>query len=437
MDVKYSTGQLYNTKRTYTFPRSVCNLCIWISDSRTNFENSPDTGILGKGISRIFNLILNYIIKLCILGGLLISMYPLFIILNVFICIGLIIISPIISLYWDILDYIFSSIIYNRYSQSKLFSLLKIIIKDFLIDVTIQFILCCLCVIIQPFLSLFFFIYSHIHFILRYIYDLFFYYVIKYFGKIPLTDSYVAWRISGPHLFRERFFDISNKDLMSLVIAEIEKMMMNHYLDTMTKIINEPNDSLNATRNIFELLNINIGDNPDISSSINFYQNLLKKQIKSQDKYPELSYNIKVKFSEERLDNVKNLIEAYLRDYTSKNDLSFELNKYEDRKIEQLTENILKNIFGNRILETLDDVDKIVHLESMFDSNLDEISQRIFENPRYDDRVFVEKKVGKEKEIKIPNIAYFRDLFNYYSPLFLNIDVLNREEKEKLLNKNN
>ena len=57
----------------------------------------------------------------------------------------------------------------------------------------------------------------------------------------------------------------------------------------------------------------------------------------------------------------------------------------------------MKNIFGYNILETLDDVDKIVHLESAFENNLDEISQRIFENPKFDDRLFIEKRVVKEK----------------------------------------
>ena len=87
-------------------------------------------------------------------------------------------------------------------------------------------------------------------------------------------------------------------------------------------------------------------------------------------------------------------------------------------------------------METLDDVDKIVHLESAFENNLDEISQRIFENPKFDDRLFIEKRVVKEKEIKLPKIAYFRDVFNYNSDLFLNLDLLDEKERKKLLNKN-
>ena len=433
--VDSSNGKLYPSKRTYTFPRSICNLITWIKDSRTNFENSPDTGILGKGVSRIFNLFLNYVLKLFILGGLLIGLYPLFIIANIIICIGLFLISPIMAVSWVFLDYIFSAIIFNRYSKSKFFSLLRIIIKDFFIDTIYQFICCLLFLIIQPILSILFIIYAHIHFILRYIYDFFFYYILKFLGKIPLTDSCIAWRISGPHLFRERFYDISNKDLMSLVIADIESIVLDHFYKEMGKIINSPFDSLNIVRKSFNLLDIVINTRYEISDSIAFYQKLLKKQIIGQNKYPVLSKNVKVKFTEERLENVINLVESYLRDYTSKNDLSFELNKFEDKKIEKLTRQILENIFGKNIFMTLDDVDKIVHLESVFDNNLDEISTRIFENPKFDDRVFVEKKAEKEKEIKVPKIAYFRDVFNSDSPLFLDLDLLNKEEKAKLLNK--
>jgi hypothetical protein len=59
LSVDPSTGILHPSERTFTFPRSVCNLITWIKDSRDNFENSPDTGILGKGVSRIFNVTLN------------------------------------------------------------------------------------------------------------------------------------------------------------------------------------------------------------------------------------------------------------------------------------------------------------------------------------------------------------------------------------------
>ena len=428
-----STGIISDSGRTYTFPRSLSNLIIWVFDSREKFEKSPDTGILSKNSSRIFNLILNYIIRLTIFGLLLIILYPSLIIINIIICLGLIIISPIAAPLWVLLDYIFSIIIYNRYDKIQLFNIIRIILFEFLFRTIFQFLFCSISLIFQPILSIFFLFYSQIHFILRYIYDFFFYLILKYLGKIPLTDSCIAWRISGPHLFRERFYDISNKDLINLVIAEVEKMVLNEHVKKIREKLNEPKNIFYQVQNVYGIIKLNISLNDEILRSINYYEDLLNKQLKKEDKFPSLSPYIKIKFSEERLDIVKNMVESYLRNYTDKNDLSFEINKYEEKQYEQLTEKILKNIFGNDILQTLDDIDKIVHLESIFENNLDEISQRIFENPKFDDRLFINKKEKKESVIKLPEIAYFTNIFKYEGMLNINLNLLSDKELKEFI----
>ena len=248
-----------------------------------------------------------------------------------------------------------------------------------------------------------------------------------------MTDSKIAWRISGPHLFRDRFYDISNKDLMNLVIAEIEKMVMKNYSNIIKEKLNEPRNNFNKMQKVYDLVKLKIYLDSEISKNIYFYDDLLEKQIKKEDKYPYLSDNIRIKFTEERLDTVKNLVESYLRNYCAKKDLSFELNKFEDKKFEKLTEKILKNIFGYDIFQTLDDVDKIVHLESVFETHLDEISQRIFENPKFDDRIYINKKVEKNEIITFPKIAYFEDVFTFGGKLYLNLTILSEEELKELI----
>ena len=401
ISIHSDTGIVYDSCKTYTFPRSFGNLITWVFNSREKFEKSPDTGILSKNISRIFNLILNYIIRLTILGLLLLCAYPALIVLNIIICLLLMLISPFVAILWDLLDYIFSIIIFNRYDSLKFFNIIRIILFEFIISTIFQFLFCSICVIFQPLLSIFFLVYSQFHFIVRYLYDFIFYYILKCLGKIPLTDSFIAWRISGPYLFRDRFYDISNKDLMNLVIAEVEKMVMGNYSRIIKEKLNEPRNIFNKMESMYNIIKLNIQLDNEITKNIRFYENLLMKQIEKEDKYPYLSFYIRVKFTKERLDIVKNLVESYLRNYSSKNDLSFELDKFEERKYEQLTEKILHNIFGYDILQTLDDVDKIVHLESVFETHLDEISQKIFENPIFDDRKYVNKKEEKEVILKM------------------------------------
>ena len=95
-EIDYYNGKISKVKKTYTFPRSISNLFVWVIESRKNFESAPDTGILGKGCTRIFHLFLNYILRLFCLGVLLIIFYPTFIIINIFTCLCLIILSPLL-----------------------------------------------------------------------------------------------------------------------------------------------------------------------------------------------------------------------------------------------------------------------------------------------------------------------------------------------------
>ena len=222
-------------------------------------------------------------------------------------------------------------------------------------------------------------------------------------------------------------------DLINLVIGEVEKMVLNNHVKIIKEKLNEPKNIFNKVQSVYNIIKLNIALNDDILRSINYYEDLLYKQLKKEDKYPSLSNYIKIKFSEERLDIVKNLVESYLRNYSAKNDLSFELKQYEEKQYEQLTEKILKNIFGNDILQTLDDVDKIVHLESIFETNLDEISQRIFENPKFDDRLYVNKKEKKEIIIKFPEMAYFKNVFFQNGMLNINLNILSEKEIKELI----
>ncbi len=84
-------------------------------------------------------------------------------------------------------------------------------------------------------------------------------------------------------------------------------------------------------------------------------------------------------------------------------------------------------------MQTLDDVDKIVHLESVFKTNLDEISQRIFEDPKFDDRIYIHKSVEKSEIISFPRIAYFEDVFSYIGKLYLNLRLLSENELKELI----
>ena len=422
-------GTVSKSKKTYTFPKSVYNLVIWVMESRNKFESTPDTGILGKGCTRIFNLFLNYILKLLILGSLLITCYPTFIIANCIFCLCLIILSPLIITLWILLDFLFCVIIYNRYDSLKCLPLIRIILIEFLLGFGIQFIGSFLSIIIQPLLCLFFFVYSQIHFIIRYIYDLLFYCVFKCLGKVPESDNCMAWKISGPGLFRDRYYDISNRDILSLVIGELEKRVMNNYKNKMREILEAPKREVEDIKLTYNTIGLDYRINNEIESVINYYIYELNEIIRRRNFYPEC--NVKVKFTEERIENVRNMVEYYVREYSKDKDISFELDKWEEKKIEKLAENIMITIFGNHIFEPLKSSDKIVHLKSSFKNELDEITTRIFENPLYKDKIYVEERPKENnKYVGNPTFATFGQVF--LGNLFLDLSLLDKKEKDEL-----
>ena len=420
------TGRIEKTKETITFPKSIYNLWIWIMESRRNFESIPDTGILGKSCTRIFHLFLNYILRLLILGSLLITLYPSFIILNTIICFCLIIYSPILIVFWILLDFLFCLIIYNRYDKLKAFPLIRIIIFDFMIGFIIQLITSLLSIILQPFLAIFFFLYSHIHFLIRYLYDLFFYSIFKCLGKVPETNNCIAWLIAGPGLFRGRYYDIKNKDILSLVIGELEKRIMKNYNNKINELLDEPNNTIQEIQKVYKKIGLNYSTNRSINDSISFYKEKLKNQIKKRDFYPEC--HVSIKFTEERLEEVKNMIELYIKEYSKLKDISFELDKFKDKKFENLTHEIMKEIFDINIFETLQNNDKVVHLQSVFKNELDNITTKIFENPKFDDRIYIEERPKEKKVINFPDFAEFYQIFEGY--LNLDLSLLKNEKKD-------
>ena len=427
-----NNGRVSKSRQTYTFPRSISNLWIWIMESRREFERAPDTGILGKGCTRIFHLFLNYVIRFLIIGSLLITLYPSSIILNFTICFCLIILSPILVTIWILLDFLLCIIFYNRYDKLKCFPLLRILLFNFCFSFIIQLIGSILSVVLQPVLSIFFLIYSHIHFILRYFYDLFFFSIFKCLGKVPETNNCIAWVVGGPGLFRNRYYDLKNKDILNLVIGELEKRVMANFKKNMEKNLDMPADTITNIKKVYNKIGLDYRMNTEINQSISFYKEILRNQIKERKFYPECHVN--VKFTENRISEVKSMVELYITEYSKMHDISFDLDKYEEKKVENLAENILKAIFGHNILEPLQSTDKIVHLKSVFKNELDNITTKVFENPIFDDKIVVEDRPAESQDVRLPDFANFKSVF--HGDLNLNLSYLNYEEKNNLFKKN-
>ena len=434
-DINPSTGEKFDIDKTVTFPGSLRNLWIMVQESRKNFENAPDTGILGKGCMRIFHLFYNYVLILFFLVLLLTIFYPLIIFATIILCLFLIILSPILIMIWIVLDYLFTLIIYNRFDEDlNIMPIFYVFVIELAFGFFFQLISIFVLIVFQPILSLFVFIFAQIYFFFRILLNCFFISIIACFGRVPQSDSCVAWQTSGPGLFIERYYDISNQDIIYLVIGYLENIILEEFRKNMEKMLESPKTQIVEINQIFGMLGFDFVLTEEFDDSIEFYKQKLNSQIKKYNKYPIC--NVNVKFTEERLQDIKYMITLYVSEYSKSHDISHEINKY--KKLDLFVEEILKTIFDYNILSPLENSEKLTHLKSVFENEIDVIAKKIFENPYFQDKIIVEENIDDKNnpikgDLKSPTTATFEQVFK--GDLNLNFSPLSEREKEHILSK--
>jgi len=439
-DINYENGIIYECNEAYTYRKTLNNIWLSICNSRKEFEESPDTGLFGKSFYRIINLIYNYFIMLIIIGGIVFIFYPIVIIVCFILSICLFLCSPILGFIGIIFEYLFNLLIYDSKSGNSFLPLIVTIFYNLLIRFIFQFILCIIFLIFQPIISFLILIYAQIRFCLRKGYDYIMYYIIKWIAKIPESDTCIAWKTNGPSLFRSRYSDINNSDIICLCIGKIEEMVLNEFYNNVNYKLDEPNRNIQININsIYSSINMRYNSDNIINSSINFYKRKLTEQINERKQlYPKIENDEhSVKFTSKRLFLVKGLITKYLIEFSKVNDINFIFKNHIEfgGKIENITDYLLKEIFGNQIMETLEEYDEIVYLAPQSKTVLDNIAKKIFEDPYYQDKKIIEDRSNKKKEeiVDFPKFSTFTDIFENYSPITLNLNLLSIEERRNLL----
>ena len=241
-------------------------------------------------------------------------------------------------------------------------------------------------------------------------------------------------QIRGPEIHVDRYYNISNIDIIQLVRGYLEKITLDNYKNKIENILESPKKQIKEINGIFGKLGFNYVLTENFEDSIRFYKKKLNSQLDSKDIFPYCSLN--VKFTKERLQIVKNMISIYVTEYAKVYDISNELKIY--KNINNFIEHILKSIFGNSILVPLEIVGKYTYVKSACNNEIDLIAKKIFENPYFQDKIIVEEinedKINKTKDIlDEPNAANFEQVFK--GDLNLSFYPLSNSEKEQLFNK--
>lgn len=191
-------------------------VALWsgIFKSRQAFEDAPDTGLLGKVVTRFFNLFWNYLFRGVVGTTLIMIGQPLLTFLNVPLSIVLLatpmLWAPILSL----LAYLFCILIYDFMKPRDTgfccpaFPLLAglVQISGGLLQLLLFLIMACLLPVLNALFAFF-------RLVLNFFwccYDTFmFYTIVRRCARVPDSDSFAARRISGPGLANNFYYQIS------------------------------------------------------------------------------------------------------------------------------------------------------------------------------------------------------------------------------------
>ncbi|KAL0279520.1 UNVERIFIED_CONTAM: hypothetical protein PYX00_001058 [Menopon gallinae] len=248
LELSQVNGTLFPRKSSVT--STLCSRlnALWrhISKSRTHFETKPDTGFIGKGMTRHLNRVWNYIVK-GLLGTLLWTvLFPVICIVissfSIFVAVTAIVWMPVFTF----LLHIFMAVIYDLDSpdpsRNKYFSVLEAIVWNILIQGCVQPIAAVLVAcIVCPVITLIILAIGVSRYGVRLAWDaMVFHLIIKKRGRIPASDSFVVKRISGPGLANDYYYQIKPEQALASLEAKMELDELSAYQHEMEQIIMQP-----------------------------------------------------------------------------------------------------------------------------------------------------------------------------------------------------
>ncbi|XP_063709490.1 uncharacterized protein LOC134837994 isoform X3 [Culicoides brevitarsis] len=248
LELSQVNGTLFPRKTSIT-PTMVSRLVeLWrhISKARTKFETEPDTGFIGKGITRQLNRLYNYVIKGFLGTFMILFLFPLLCIVVSGTSIFFALTAPLWIPFVTIILHIYIMLIYdidcpddNRNRFAIVFEAIgwNILAQGVLQPIAALFVGGIIC----PFLSVCVLIVGFIRYWFRIFWDsVMFHLFIKKVGRIPASDGFAVRRIAGPGLFQDYYFAIKPEQALAAFEAKMELDELQAYQHSMETIICQP-----------------------------------------------------------------------------------------------------------------------------------------------------------------------------------------------------
>lgn len=364
-----------------TLKYNLTKLCKSISGNRKKFEESPDDSFFGKNCARIFNIFYNYILKTITAVVVFMIFYPIIILVWSIFWTMIFITCYIWGLFGIIFFTIFNFLIFDidTPQDSNGLGLIPTIFYTILFKSIIQLLITLFLIISQPIASIMIIFIGLIRLLLRSVYDIFMFIIIWIFAKIPISDSFLAWKISGPGLSRQYYNHIELGDALTLVHAELEKCELLTFKSLIYSVLEDPLNKAIDLQTKFFKYDLKFEPNQELEASIGIYKKILSKQIYERlSLFPSVN---NIKFNVEELTTLKISSRDYIRDYITSHRMEYLFDYFKIYKNSwgKLSELILQSAFGPQILESLTDLDYKIEIKREENLDFDEVKVSIIE----------------------------------------------------------
>ncbi|CAH1793364.1 unnamed protein product [Owenia fusiformis] len=374
------------SSKTQTLVSRLRSLWQHVRQSRTTFEATPDTGFLGKSLTRQFNRVWNYFFKGA-LGtvGLVLFMPPLCILVSL-----LSLLAGVTSPIWvpiiTTLIHLTACLVYDfdhpDSGGNKWFKLFDAVIWRLLILGCLQPIAAVIAAfIVLPLTSFTIVLVGVLRRGCRAFWDtIMFHLVIKKRARVPASDSFIARRIAGPGLASNYFYQIKPEQALAAFESCLELHELKAWRDATLKLIEQPlTEYSDFVTKVFQPFSASLSSHGIFESLKKETHNLtqaLKHKMDERKRMlhtglnSELKSKIKLTGRELKVTIAlcSKLIESFYPEHVLSRHLKSQEQFWEENDLEPydwqgLTKQILSDVFSPSFLTPLEDTDTCFKLQ--------------------------------------------------------------------------
>ncbi|XP_060827871.1 uncharacterized protein LOC132913490 isoform X1 [Bombus pascuorum] len=223
-------------------------IALWrhISKSRTHFETEPDTGFIGKGMTRHLNRLWNYGVK-GLLGTLIILfVFPVVCIVtslgSLLIALTAVLWMPLITLALHAFMALIMDLDSPEPSRNRYLVIMEALVWNIGTQGCLQPIAALIvALVLCPIISFVILTVAVIRYWIRVVWDTtMFHLVIKNRGRIPASDSFVVKRIAGPGLTSDYYYQIRPEQALAAFEAKLELDELLAFQQETERLITQP-----------------------------------------------------------------------------------------------------------------------------------------------------------------------------------------------------